>query len=136
MKNTNEIEMREILGVYEQGAAMGTGRGLKAGVVIGALCALFVAGVVLVALCASGGLRFGPPGKPTGPIGEPPAGVVPGLPPAGGPAAPLGGGPVPTGTTVAPPVKAGPASSDRPAPQDSRTGPRLPSDADPGAGND
>lgn len=97
MENTNRIEMREILGVYEQGEAAGTSRGLKAGVTVGALATLVVTGVLLATLCGSGRVRFssGEPG--TGLIGSPPPDATPGLPPGVVP-------PLAAGTTAAPPL--------------------------------
>lgn len=106
MQNRTELELTEVVGVYERGEAAGANRGVKAGVVIGVLVTLTVVILLVALLSASGRIHIVPPAPPTGPIGEPPSGLVPPLT-AGSTAAPpltaLGG-------RIEPPTTGGPAA--------------------------
>lgn len=108
MQNRTELELTEVVGVYERGEAAGANRGVRFGVVIGVLITLTVVCLLFAVLGATGRIQILPPpgAAPTGPIGEPPSGVVPPLT-AGSTAAPpltaLGG-------RIEPPTTGGPAA--------------------------
>lgn len=107
MENTNKMEMREILSVYEHGDTRGANRGFRTGMLFGSLVTLLLAGLVFAGLFGAGMIMVtqrpvadsttnapphvgtGPIGVPTGPIGMPaggpPAPLVPRLPPAPAP---------------------------------------------------
>lgn len=129
MENTNKMEMREILSVYEHGDTRGANRGFRTGMMCGSLMTLLLAGLVFAGLLGTGMIIVtqrpvadsttdAPPRVGTGPIGVPtgPIGM-----PAGGPAAPL----VPR----LPPAPASDTQAIRPAQPSGTPRPvRLPSD--------